>query len=715
MSAPSIRLHRILLLILAVLVFALCLWRAGAAPIIEGLPFKDSDDIMRLLQVQRWLETGAWYDLHQPRLNPPAGVEMHWSRLPDLPLAALIGLSEPLLGAERAALLAAYLVPALLGVAFFAAFVWAARPFTGRTGLLFAGLIAIALNVPLANFAAGRVDHHGWQLLLATLSAGALLRILALLGARLGTRLGRQPDAPTGTHQDRQLDAPKVTHHRQPDAQSTHRLAPRTPAPWLAPLAGVAGALGLWIGAEAIPPVALGAALLGLGWLRHGRPGAEQLARYGLALTATTVALIPLALAPGARDSTACDAFSWVSVALAAAVALFGLGALAGEHWLARRRQGVPPSQMAPNGRIGHFRRIGLLSRFKHLGPMRTRLLLAVPLALFLLGLLYALIPHCAGGPYAGLAEPSAQLVARVGEAQPLLKALRERPASTASFIALPLLALLMSAWRSRVGPRRARTGWLGLTLLITGGLLLMGWQLRGAALANLYAGLALAWWAAAVGARIGETRHLLPRLLRRAGPAVVVALLPLLVTLTVTRIGNSPADSAESAALTKAGSPSDSGTPSDSGGVSDPGNASPPSAAADPEDAEACNLPVIAELLNRPPWQAQAPLLIAAPVNLGAPLLWLTPHQVLAAPYHRNDGGIEAGTRIFFRDAETARKTLARRGVDLLLVCPHDPVATYERRDGITPFYDQLLAGETPDWLIDIPNAGPARLLMQR
>ncbi|MEA3640862.1 MAG: hypothetical protein VBE63_13080 [Lamprobacter sp.] len=280
-----------------------------------------------------------------------------------------------------------------------------------------------------------------------------------------------------------------------------------------------------------------------------------------------------------------------------------------------------------------------------------------------------------------GIAEPAAQLVERVSEAQPLLKALRERTATTAAFVVLPLLALLISAWRSHVSPPRARTPWLGLTLLIGGGLLLMGWQLRGAALANLYAGLALAWWAAAVGARIGETRRLLPRLLRRAGPALVVALLPLTVTLTLTltRLNDASADHDDNS---------------------------------DPSADEACDLPAVATQLNQPPWQAQAPLLIAAPVNLGAPLLWLTPHQVLAAPYHRNHSGIEAGTQIFFRDAETARKAIARHGVDLLLVCPHDPVATHERRDGHHLFYDQLVAGETPDWLVEIPHPGMARLL---
>jgi hypothetical protein len=67
---------------------------------------------------------------------------------------------------------------------------------------------------------------------------------------------------------------------------------------------------------------------------------------------------------------------------------------------------------------------------------------------------------------------------------------------------------------------------------------------------------------------------------------------------------------------------------------------------------------------------------------------------------------------RVFFRDAETARAVIAQRGVDLLVVCPHDPVATHERGDGLGLFYDQLRAGETPDWLVEIPQAGAAQLL---
>ncbi len=665
MPATSTRLHHILLLILATVVFALCLWRAGTAPIIDGLPFKDSDDIMRLLQVQRWLETGAWYDLTQPRLNPPAGVDMHWSRLPDLPLATVIWLSQPLLGAEQAALLAAHLVPALLGVAFFAAFVWAARPFTGREGSVYAGLMVLALSIPGAAFAAGRIDHHGWQLLLATLGAGAVLRVLMALDTD----------------------------------PSPRRIAA------LALLAGLVGALGLWIGAEAIPPVALAAAVLGLGWLRHGHAGALALFWYGLGLTLSSLLIVPLAT----PQAMACDAFSWVSVGLAAAVLVFALGALLVEPrlWAAR-----------PGGSAGRRSII--------------RATAALFIALPLLGLLYALFPHCAGGPYAGLSPTVEQMITRIAEARSLITLLQSEPATAAQYGALPLFGLLLclamllpqampkalpgvgSGTHAKPGPVTATLPptampvslgpVLGLTLLIAGGLLLQCWQLRGSALANLYAGLACAGWAAAVGARIRPSQSLPLRLLRRAGPVVLAGLLPTLSMLVVEQLTNAPAAAAAAAPAEPKGA-AHSGTTADTAESEKTAKTAKTS----------CDLLAVAERLNQPDLLAHGPLLIVAPINLGAPLLWLTPHQVLAAPYHRNASGIEDAQQILFANAEEADATRAlieRRDIDLLLICPHDPVATHERREGITLLYDQLRTGATPDWLIALPFDSHARLL---
>lgn len=701
------RLHFIILLGLAGLMFALCLSRGGAALIIDGLPFKDSDDILRLLQAQQWLTTGDWFDLSQPRLNPPDGVLMHWSRLPDLPLALLIWLGQPLLGEENAALVAAWLVPALLGVGFFAAFVWAAQPLTGQDGRVYAGLMVLALSIPGTAFAAGRIDHHGWQLVLAAFAAGAALRILAALDTAFG-----QPIA-----ERRRLAgiAMAADSSRLEGGDRDH--LPRTPrsrgsdlwtatASALALLGGLAGALGLWVGAEAIPPVAFSAAVIGLGWLRYGRPGALMLFWYGLALTLAGLLILPLALdpqtiwSPTAPAARACDAFSWVSVGLAAAVLLFALGAL-----LAERR--LPLANPLTRATAGLF------------------------MALPLLGLLYALFPTCAGGPYAGISPTVEQMITRISEAQSLIALLQTQPATAAQYAVLPLLGLLvclamllslrhrgtamaylpgsLSESRSSISskPRLAKATmpWsephlslgptLGLTLLIVGGLLLQFWQLRGSPLANLYAGLACAAWAAAVGARIRPSQSILVRLLRRAGPVIIVGLLPMLSTLAVERMTGAPAatgaqDVAETTETAKSANINELERVQDTD----------------------CDLRAVANRLNQPDLRAQGPLLIAAPLNLGAPLLWLTPHQVLAAPYHRNARGIEDAQQIFFADGDSARAVVERRGVDLLLICPHDPVATYERKEGVTLFYDQLRDGARPDWLSELPFDGNARIL---
>src|ERR1700674_836365 len=49
----------------------------------------DSDDAMRLVEVRAFLAGRGWFDLHEPRLQPPIGYDTHWSRLIDAGLAGL--------------------------------------------------------------------------------------------------------------------------------------------------------------------------------------------------------------------------------------------------------------------------------------------------------------------------------------------------------------------------------------------------------------------------------------------------------------------------------------------------------------------------------------------------------------------------------------------------------------------------------------------------
>src|SRR5690348_16846863 len=58
----------------------------------------DTDDAMRLTMVHDFLAGQGWWDLVQHRLNTPYGGLMHWSRLIDLPEAALLALARPVFG-----------------------------------------------------------------------------------------------------------------------------------------------------------------------------------------------------------------------------------------------------------------------------------------------------------------------------------------------------------------------------------------------------------------------------------------------------------------------------------------------------------------------------------------------------------------------------------------------------------------------------------------
>src|SRR5712664_3852165 len=56
-----------------------------------------TDDAMRLVEVNDLIAGQGWFDLMQYRLDPPGSL-MHWSRVIDAPLAALILMLRPLAG-----------------------------------------------------------------------------------------------------------------------------------------------------------------------------------------------------------------------------------------------------------------------------------------------------------------------------------------------------------------------------------------------------------------------------------------------------------------------------------------------------------------------------------------------------------------------------------------------------------------------------------------
>jgi hypothetical protein len=161
-----------------------------------------TDDAMRLVEVRDLLAGQSWFDLTQHRLDPPQGSLMHWSRLIDAPIAALILMLRPLLGAAAAEQAALALWPTLLlaaALALVAAL--AARMVRGtrRQGLRLAAMISAALAAPaLIHFRAGGIDHHNAQMVLvlcfllsaAGIETSARSAVLAALSASLSLAIG---------------------------------------------------------------------------------------------------------------------------------------------------------------------------------------------------------------------------------------------------------------------------------------------------------------------------------------------------------------------------------------------------------------------------------------------------------------------------------------------------------------------------------------------
>ena len=237
------------------------------------------DDFMRLVQVSDLLDGAGWYDHRQDRLSPPAGVEMHWTRLPDIPVALIARLAEPSMGRQDALILAANVVPCVLLLGLYFAVGWAAAPVL-KGGSRLAVVPILSLTVPiLIQFLPGRVDHHGYQVIIAAILFGAALRI-------------------TGQADDL-------------------RAAVRA-----AVIAGAAAAVGLWISPEIVPWLIVLTGVLAVFWILYGTSLTPAI-WFAAVLTGGCMLLLPLAHPIDDWPEATCDSFSPATIGFAGMIAVF--------------------------------------------------------------------------------------------------------------------------------------------------------------------------------------------------------------------------------------------------------------------------------------------------------------------------------------------------------------------------------------------------------
>jgi len=121
----------------------------------------DTDDNMRMMQVRGLLGGQGWYDLAQHRM---AGSNIHWSRLVDLPIAALKLLFTPVVGGRTAEMIAVAVAPMLPMLAAMAALCVTVRRLVSPIAYPLAIALLACAGSTTGMWSPLRIDHHGWQL-----------------------------------------------------------------------------------------------------------------------------------------------------------------------------------------------------------------------------------------------------------------------------------------------------------------------------------------------------------------------------------------------------------------------------------------------------------------------------------------------------------------------------------------------------------------------
>jgi hypothetical protein len=264
-----------------VLVWATAVFALAVA---SGINSLSTDDAMRLVEVRDLLAGQSWFDMTQYRLDPPAGLVSHWSRLIDLPLAVLIKAGSLFLSPAVAEKFVLVLWPTLLLLIFLAGVARVAQKISGPGAVRAALLFAVLMPPVLQDFRTGAIHHHNVQLVLLIWSLAFFVR--APSDAR--------PAAAAGA-------------------------------------AGLLCALSVAVGQQMVPAVAMLCGIAALRWIIEGERCSRATAAFATALAAGAIVFAAATVAPAEYLVVHCDAISFfqVSCLLIGGLGLAALASLA--------------------------------------------------------------------------------------------------------------------------------------------------------------------------------------------------------------------------------------------------------------------------------------------------------------------------------------------------------------------------------------------------
>jgi len=265
--------------------------------------------------------------------------------------------------------------------------------------------------------------------------------------------------------------------------------------------------------------------------------------------------------------------------------------------------------------------------------------------------------PRCIGGPFA-LTDQAVKLLwlNGVDETESLLSVARSMPMTAAWLATFPLVALVAAAGLVRdAALRRDFAFWLCALALALALALTVG-------AAKLYA---YAMWFALplVAALVARLTASSPRVTLAARLAAAILLTPTIVTAGAITFAQAVGGAATRAGLV---------------------------------DRAACTRNAAYGALARLPAG-----LVATEINYGPYVLALTPHAVMAAPYHRLSGGVIAAHAILNGTPDEAKAVAIRHAVAYVAVCGRHTSTGIDPGPG--SLWADLRAGRPPAWLAPV------------
>ena len=372
---------------------ALLAYLVGRAVRVDGLgAYAIYDDTMRVVQLRDWMQGQGWFDTTQYRLGLDGGTAIHWSRLIDLPIAMLAWALGLFMEDEAALNWAVTLWPPLTGLGVVAATAWAGRALQGAWGAVIGAVIGAKYVVFSSLFFAGQVDHHNVQ---------QLCILVAVLALVIGDRSRRK-----------------------------------------GAVAGLAVALSLAVGTEALLFCAMICAIVALDWAlsqdRSGMAGA-----FGLGLAGGVSVAFLATIAPSNWGAPLCDQLSSVFVlaSLCGGLGLYGL------------------DRFLPDDRL------------KRMGGL-------VLLGVICAGVMLLFAPQCLANPLDDLPQPVQDYwLANITEAVPIYQ--NDGQLALRLWIVLPLPLLAFAVLATHAWQRRLTRGEGLLLILMIGGLAFTIYQVR--------------------------------------------------------------------------------------------------------------------------------------------------------------------------------------------------------------------------------------------